>query len=270
MVHPDMAPRRRRADAQRNVGALIEAARTVFATSGVDARRRRSPTSPASASARCPGLPAALDLVKAIVESGWTPSPTRAPLSAALSPPKHSPGGSTVHRLARDQTRTRPRRCARGPGLGGAPRLLPAATRPPSPRFDAAVDDGTVRTTSAPRICCAPSLSCRAVPGLGRNRPAHRRRLHRRPALQGRAPASRAPCTLTLVNVLGPGIVPTTSRRSASVGGMQARTVRPESTRSARSWLRGWGGHMPLVVLGHDLDLEPAVIRRLAPPPSWH
>ena len=37
MVHPDTAPRRRRADAQRNVGALIEAARTVFATSGVDA-----------------------------------------------------------------------------------------------------------------------------------------------------------------------------------------------------------------------------------------
>src|SRR5918996_5054170 len=31
------APRRRRADAQRNVDALVEAARTVFATSGVDA-----------------------------------------------------------------------------------------------------------------------------------------------------------------------------------------------------------------------------------------
>jgi AcrR family transcriptional regulator len=31
------APRRQRADAQRNVGALLEAAKTVFATSGVDA-----------------------------------------------------------------------------------------------------------------------------------------------------------------------------------------------------------------------------------------
>jgi AcrR family transcriptional regulator len=36
-VHPDTAPRRRRADARRNVDALIEAAKTVFAASGVDA-----------------------------------------------------------------------------------------------------------------------------------------------------------------------------------------------------------------------------------------
>ena len=33
----DPAPRRRRADARRNVDALLEAARTVFDTSGVDA-----------------------------------------------------------------------------------------------------------------------------------------------------------------------------------------------------------------------------------------
>jgi AcrR family transcriptional regulator len=31
------APRRRRSDAQRNVGALLEAARSVFVVSGVDA-----------------------------------------------------------------------------------------------------------------------------------------------------------------------------------------------------------------------------------------
>ena len=34
-------PRRRRADARRNVDALIEAARTVFAASGVDAPANR-------------------------------------------------------------------------------------------------------------------------------------------------------------------------------------------------------------------------------------
>jgi AcrR family transcriptional regulator len=34
---PERAPRRLRADAQRNVGAVLEAAKTVFATSGVDA-----------------------------------------------------------------------------------------------------------------------------------------------------------------------------------------------------------------------------------------
>lgn len=33
----ERAPRRRRADAQRNVGALLEAAKTVFASAGVDA-----------------------------------------------------------------------------------------------------------------------------------------------------------------------------------------------------------------------------------------
>jgi hypothetical protein len=53
--HDDPAPRRRRADARRNVDALLEAARTVFETSGVDAPRRRSPTGPVSASARCTG-----------------------------------------------------------------------------------------------------------------------------------------------------------------------------------------------------------------------
>ncbi|GAA4603425.1 TetR/AcrR family transcriptional regulator [Actinoallomurus liliacearum] len=34
---PERAPRRRRADAQRNVDSLLEAAKTVFGTSGVDA-----------------------------------------------------------------------------------------------------------------------------------------------------------------------------------------------------------------------------------------
>ncbi|HEX7823683.1 MAG TPA: TetR/AcrR family transcriptional regulator [Mycobacterium sp.] len=35
--NPEQAPRRRRADAERNVGALLEAAKAVFARSGVDA-----------------------------------------------------------------------------------------------------------------------------------------------------------------------------------------------------------------------------------------
>jgi len=34
---PERAPRRRRADAQRNLGSLLDAAKTVFGTSGVDA-----------------------------------------------------------------------------------------------------------------------------------------------------------------------------------------------------------------------------------------
>lgn len=64
-------PRRRRADAQRNVNALIEAARTVFDTSGVDA--------PAKEITDLAGLgvgtlyrhfPQRSDLVKAVVETG--------------------------------------------------------------------------------------------------------------------------------------------------------------------------------------------------------
>lgn len=68
---PPGAPRRMRADAQRNVDALIKAARTVFDTSGVDA--------PAKEIADLAGVgvgtlyrhfPLRSDLVKAVVESG--------------------------------------------------------------------------------------------------------------------------------------------------------------------------------------------------------
>jgi AcrR family transcriptional regulator len=65
------APRRMRADAQRNVGALLDAAKTVFATSGVDA--------PAKEIADLAGVgvgtlyrhfPQRSDLVKAVLERG--------------------------------------------------------------------------------------------------------------------------------------------------------------------------------------------------------
>jgi AcrR family transcriptional regulator len=66
---PDRAPRRLRADARRNVGALLQAAKTVFATSGVDA--------PAKEIADLAGVgvgtlyrhfPQRSDLVKAVLE----------------------------------------------------------------------------------------------------------------------------------------------------------------------------------------------------------
>ncbi|WP_329178712.1 TetR/AcrR family transcriptional regulator [Streptomyces sp. NBC_01477] len=71
MTEPAGSPRRRRADAQRNVDALIEAAKTVFDTTGVDA--------PAKEITDLAGLgvgtlyrhfPLRSDLVKAVVESG--------------------------------------------------------------------------------------------------------------------------------------------------------------------------------------------------------
>ena len=71
MVHPDTAPRARRADAQRNVGALIEAARTVFATSGVDAPAKEiTDLAGVGVGTLYRHFPQRSDLVKAVVESG--------------------------------------------------------------------------------------------------------------------------------------------------------------------------------------------------------
>ncbi|WP_019926215.1 TetR/AcrR family transcriptional regulator [Nocardia sp. BMG111209] len=65
------APRRRRADARRNVDALIEAARTVFATSGVDAPAKEiTDLAGVGVGTLYRNFPQRSDLVKAVVESG--------------------------------------------------------------------------------------------------------------------------------------------------------------------------------------------------------
>src|SRR5947209_8614372 len=64
------APRRRRADARRNVDALIEAARTVFATSGVDAPAKEiTDMAGVGVGTLYRHFPQRSDLVKAVVES---------------------------------------------------------------------------------------------------------------------------------------------------------------------------------------------------------
>jgi hypothetical protein len=50
---PQRAPCVLRADAQRNIGSLLEAAEAVFAAAGVDAPAKTSPIWPASESERC-------------------------------------------------------------------------------------------------------------------------------------------------------------------------------------------------------------------------
>lgn len=63
--------RRRRADAQRNVDALIEAARTVFATSGVDAPAKEiTDLAGVGVGTLYRHFPQRADLVKAVVRSG--------------------------------------------------------------------------------------------------------------------------------------------------------------------------------------------------------
>jgi AcrR family transcriptional regulator len=67
----EAGPRRRRADARRNVGALIEAARTVFVTSGVDALAKQiTDLAGVGVGTLYRHFPQRSDLVKAVVESG--------------------------------------------------------------------------------------------------------------------------------------------------------------------------------------------------------
>jgi AcrR family transcriptional regulator len=84
----DRPPRRRRADAQRNVDALLEAARKVFDTSGVDA--------PAKEITDLAGLgvgtlyrhfPQRSDLVKAVVQTGIDAVADAGPELSATHPP---------------------------------------------------------------------------------------------------------------------------------------------------------------------------------------
>lgn len=84
----ERAPRRLRADAQRNIGSLLAAAKAVFATSGVDA--------PAKEIADAAGVgvgtlyrhfPQRSDLVKAVVEHGVDACAEAAPALAARYEP---------------------------------------------------------------------------------------------------------------------------------------------------------------------------------------
>jgi AcrR family transcriptional regulator len=67
----DSPPRRRRADARRNVDALVEAAGTVFATSGVDAPAKEiTDLAGVGVGTLYRHFPQRADLVKAVVRSG--------------------------------------------------------------------------------------------------------------------------------------------------------------------------------------------------------
>jgi AcrR family transcriptional regulator len=95
---PPAAPRRIRADAQRNVDALIKAARTVFDASGVE--------TPAKEIADLAGVgvgtlyrhfPLRSDLVKAVVESGIDACAAAGPRLSAV----HEPGEALAEWLRR-------------------------------------------------------------------------------------------------------------------------------------------------------------------------
>lgn len=88
MVQNEAAPRPRRADARRNVDALVEAARTVFATSGVDAPAKEiTDLAGVGVGTLYRHFPQRSDLVKAVVRNGIDAVADAGPeLSAAHEP----------------------------------------------------------------------------------------------------------------------------------------------------------------------------------------
>src|ERR1700753_1060795 len=167
---PEQRPRR--ADARRNVDALIEAARTVFATSGVDAPAKEiTDLAGVGVGTLYRHFPQRSDLVKAVVESGIDAVAAAGPaLSAALEPTEALT--QWIHRFT-DLLATK-RGLASAlhsgdPAFAGLPgyflqRLGPALAA----LLDAAVADGTVRDDiSAEDLLHAITQLSQPVPGRG-------------------------------------------------------------------------------------------------------
>jgi AcrR family transcriptional regulator len=173
------APRRRRADARRNVDALIEAAKTVFATSGVDAPAKEiTDLAGVGVGTLYRHFPQRSDLVKAVVESGIDAVADAGPaLSAAYEPAEAL--AQWIHRFTELLATKRGLASALhsgDPAFSGLPgyffqRLGPSLAA----LLDAAVADGTVRDDiSAEDLLHAITQLSQPVPGRG---PDHNRRV---------------------------------------------------------------------------------------------
>ncbi|MET7424016.1 helix-turn-helix domain-containing protein [Dactylosporangium sp. NPDC005555] len=89
----DRAPRRMRTDARRNVDALLEAAKTVFATSGVDAPAKEiTDLAGVGVGTLYRHFPQRADLIKAVIEREIDACADAAPALAA----EHEPGEALV------------------------------------------------------------------------------------------------------------------------------------------------------------------------------
>jgi AcrR family transcriptional regulator len=162
--------RRRRADAQRNVEAIVEAARTVFDTSGVDAPAKEiTDLAGVGVGTLYRHFPQRSDLVKAVVRTGIDAvADAGAELRAA-----HPPARALVLWIDRfvDLLGTKRGLAAAlhsgDPAFAGLPgyfmaRLGPALTA----LLDAAAADGEIRAdVDAEDLLYAIALLCRPVPG---------------------------------------------------------------------------------------------------------
>jgi AcrR family transcriptional regulator len=176
---PTTTPRRRRADARRNVDALLEAARTVFETSGVDA--------PAKAITDLAGVgvgtlyrhfPQRSDLVKAVVESGIDAVAEAGPvLGAAFEPAEALTRWIDRFTEMLGMKRGLASALHSGdPAFAGLPDYFLERLGPTlSALLDAAAADGAIRgDIGAEDLLYAVAQLCQPVPGRG---PEHSRRI---------------------------------------------------------------------------------------------
>jgi len=172
-------PRRRRADARRNVDALIEAARTVFATSGVDAPAKEiTDLAGVGVGTLYRHFPQRSDLVKAVVKTGIDAVADAGPaLNAAHQPAEALT--TWIHRFT-DLLATK-RGLASAlhsgdPAFSGLPDYFLQRLGPTlAALLEAAVADGTVRDDlSAEDLLHVIAQLSQPVPGRG---PEHNQRI---------------------------------------------------------------------------------------------
>jgi AcrR family transcriptional regulator len=173
------ATRRRRADARRNVDALIGAARTVFATSGVDAPAKEiTDLAGVGVGTLYRHFPQRSDLVKAVVESGIDAVADAGPALSAANDPAEALT-EWINRFTELLATKRGLAAALhsgDPAFSGLPgyflqRLGPALAA----LLNAAVADGTVRDDiSAEELLDAITQLSQPVPGRG---PEHNQRM---------------------------------------------------------------------------------------------
>jgi AcrR family transcriptional regulator len=161
---------RRRADARRNVGALVEAARTVFSTSGVDAPAKEiTDLAGVGVGTLYRHFPQRSELVKAVVESGIDAVADAGPiLLAEYRPPEALTRWVQLFAELLATKRGLASALHSGdPAFAGLPgyflqRLGPALAA----LLDAAVADGSVRDDiSAEDLLHAITQLCQPVPG---------------------------------------------------------------------------------------------------------
>ena len=151
----DRAPRRLRADSQRNIDSLLLAAKTVFSTSGVDAPAKEiADKAGVGVGTLYRHFPQRSDLVKAVLRARDRCLRRRgtSPISLAQARSSAHQLAAAVHRVRGNETRARCRPALWRSGLRRTARLLLATVRPAlAPLLEAATASGEVRADVSPK-----------------------------------------------------------------------------------------------------------------------